>query len=286
MSDADLRQAGDTLARPAAFRRGEDLEDGFQIVEDRQNQPAPAPKILLQGAPLGGLEQFCEISVSLEKCCKGDAEYGVGRMGLAADRPGGPPSDSEPAAMPPDPDIRREIDPGLGAGGVTDRDDSIEEPEALDKPNALVFGLAVDIRPDRHMVGLGLEYDRRRCRVCSAPPQPHGARVARLGGHPLAPGGGQQQGVAVEPSSPALGLRQDETLGNEIARGEVELAQDHGIGAAARQHQYGAVVSTWDRYRPAPRPVLALLCPQRVEVEQDVPLRLLATVAVQTCRAP
>src|SRR5215472_15745378 len=101
------RPAGDTLARPVAFRRGEDLKDGFQIVEDRQNQPAAAPKILLQGAPLGGLEQFCEISVSVEKCRKGDAENGVGRMGLAADRPGGPPSGSEPAAVPPDPDIRR-----------------------------------------------------------------------------------------------------------------------------------------------------------------------------------
>ena len=64
---------------------------------------------------------------------------------------------------------------------------------------------------------------------------------------------GQQQRVAIEPGGAALGLRQRETAGHEIREQQVELAQHHRIGAAARQHQDGAVVAARQRRGPAPR---------------------------------
>ena len=92
--------------------------------------------------------------------------------------------------------------------------------------------------------------------------------------------------VAIDPGGSALGLRQGETSGDKVARSEVEFAQHHGVGAAARQLHDGAVVGAGDRRGPAPRPVFALLCRQRVEIEQDVPLGLLAAVAVERRRPP
>src|SRR5262245_61640660 len=90
----------------------------------------------------------------------------------------------------------------------------------------------------------------------------------------------------IEPSRAALGFRQCETRGDEVPRGEIEFAQHHRVGAAARQLYDGAIMGTGDRRGPAPRPVLALVGRQRVEVEQDVPLWVLAAVAVERRRPP
>ncbi len=69
-------------------------------------------------------------------------------------------------------------------------------------------------------------------------------------------------------------------------RAQVEFAQHYRIGATARQLQDGADVSDGNGRGPAPGPVFALPRRQRVEVEQDVPLRRLVTVTVERCRAP
>ena len=142
-------------------------------------KPAAGPEEPLQGTALGRLEQLRKAAVAGEEGGKGNAEHGVRRVGFAADRPGGPPLDREPAAMPLDRGIGRQVDPGLGAAAVADPDDRIEKADPLDKHQPLLLGLAVDIRPDRHMVGARLEDDRGRQRVGAAPPQPYRARIAR-----------------------------------------------------------------------------------------------------------
>src|SRR5262249_58952875 len=138
----------------------------------------------------------------------------------------------------------------------------------------------------RHVVGSGLEYARSGQRIASPPPQPHRACIAGAGSHALAQRRREQQGVAIGPRGATLGFRQGETSSDKVARREVEFAQRHRIGAATPQLHYGAVVATRDRRCPAPRPVLALLCRQRVEVEQDVPFGLLAAVIVERRRPP
>src|SRR5262245_45314620 len=108
-------------------------------------------------------------------------------MGLVADRPRGPPFDCEPAAMPLDPDIGREVDPRLWPNTITNPDHRIEEPEALGEPDALLFcGFAVDIRPNGHMLGVRLENNGRRRRIGPSSPNTHRARVTRAGRHTLA----------------------------------------------------------------------------------------------------
>lgn len=82
--------------------------------------------------------------------------------------------------------------------------------------------------------------------------------IAGVGGHALAQGRGQQQRVAIEPDGSALGLRQRKAPRNEVMRGQVEFAENHRVGTAARQHQNSAVVHAGDRRGPAPRPVFSL----------------------------
>src|SRR5207253_10555602 len=107
--------------------------------------------------------------------------------GLAADDPGSPPLGREPAAMPLDRGVGRNIDPGLGAGAVAEPLDGVEKAEPLDEFDALLGGFTVDICPDRHMVGSSFENNRRRRRFGYSPPQPHRTGVTRMGRHPVAP---------------------------------------------------------------------------------------------------
>src|ERR1700730_6859038 len=113
MGYADIGKAADALARSAALGRLQDLNHRLQFVEDQQYEPAAAPEESLQRAPLGRLEQLGEMAVSCEESAKGNAEDGVGRVGRAADCPRGPPLGREPAAMPFDRAIGRNVDPGL-----------------------------------------------------------------------------------------------------------------------------------------------------------------------------
>ena len=188
--------------------------------------------------------------------------------------------------MPLDRGIGRQIDAGLGSAAVADPDDRVEEADPFDEYQPLPLGLAVDIRPNRHMVGVRLKDDRGGQRVGSALPQPCRARIARAGGHIGAQCGRKQQRVAIEPSGPALRLGQGETAGYEVARGKIELAQHHRIGAAARQHQNGAVVAPRHRRSPAPYPILVFSCRERIEIEQKLPFRLHGSEAVERGGAP
>src|SRR5260370_651254 len=123
------------------------------------------------------------MAIAGEEGGEGNAEDGVRRVGFAIERPRSPPLDCEPTTTPLDPDISGEVDPDLGAAAVADPHHRVEEAEPLDKPDALAFGLAVEIRPDAHAVCMGLENDRGGQRLDPTSPQPHGARITRARGH-------------------------------------------------------------------------------------------------------
>src|SRR5260370_30652563 len=286
IGDANIGQAPNTLARPTRLGRGQRFENRLQIIEDRQNKPATGPEEPLQGTAFGRREQLYKAAIAGEKGREGDAEHGVRRVGFIADRPACPPLDSEPAAVPLDRSIGRPIDSGLWSAAVADPKGRVEKADPLDTYQPLLLSLAIDIRPNCHLVGARLENDGGGQWVASAPPQPYRARIARAGGHVLAQRGGQQQRVAIEPAGTALRLGQRETAGYEVALGKVEFAQHYGVGTAARQHQNGTVVAARDRRGPAPCPILGFYCRERVEVEENFPVWPLAAEAVERSGAP
>src|SRR6516162_4345422 len=97
------------------------------------------------------------MTASREESRKRDAEHGIRGIGLAADRPGGPPPDRQPITMPRHPGICRKIDAGLGSAAIADPDNGIEKADPLDKDQPLLFSLAVVICPHRHMIGRDLK---------------------------------------------------------------------------------------------------------------------------------
>ena len=95
-----------------------------------------------------------------------------------------------------------------------------------------------------------------------------------------------QHGIAILPRHTGLRLRQSEAVGDEFHCRQVELA-DHGrVRSAARElHQCQREVG-FDHLRPGPHPLLVVSRGQRVEVDQDVPLRGFAAIALQRGAAP
>ena len=129
----------------------------------------------------------------------------------------------------------------------------------------------VDLAPETHILGRGLEQDGGRERVLAARPEPNRAGIAGAGGHAFAEGAGQDQRVAVEPIGPAFRLGQGETVGDEAERRQVELAQDGGVAPSPAQLQQGAVMGAGDERRAAPNPIHAFGFCQGVDVEEGFP---------------
>ena len=96
----------------------------------------------------------------------------------------------------------------------------------------------------------------------------------------------QQQRVAIEPISAAFGFRQMEAIRQELLGHGVELAQYDRIAAAARQAQDRAVMGAGQGRCAAPDPILVLSARQRVEVKDDLPLRLNGSEAAERGSPP
>ena len=125
---------------------------------------------------------------------------------------------------------------------------------------------------------------RRRRQSLAAPPQPHRAGVARAGPRRRARSRAAACRRRARPRRPWL--RAGRNRRRRSAGGKIELAQHDGVAAAARQAQDGAAHgSSGSVSAPLPDPVLALGRGQRVEVEQDFPLRRRAAELVER-RAP
>ena len=121
-------------AGPAMRSRDQPASDGVNASNtgfkssriDRTSRP-PDQKNPCKRAALGRLEQLREAAIAGEKGRQGNAEQSVRRVGFAADRPWRPPLDREPAAMPRDRGIGRQVDAGLGPAAVADPDDRVEK---------------------------------------------------------------------------------------------------------------------------------------------------------------
>ncbi|MNE10008.1 hypothetical protein D3C80_1027030 [compost metagenome] len=113
--------------------------------------------------------------------------------------------------------------------------------------------------------------------------------IARLGHRAGTEVGGDQQGVAVQPGQAMLAFGDDEAAlsgRHEGLGGQVELAHDHGVLAAVRQVDQAAGLVRRQAVGALEHPVLAFSFRQGVDVEQGLPLRLVAAIAVQGRAAP
>jgi hypothetical protein len=137
-----------------------------------------------------------------------------------------------------------------------------------------------------HVGLLALEHQLGLGRLLAALPQAHGARVAGIGHFVVGKRRAVEHAVAIAPGDAALGLRDVEAIGDELAGLEVELAAHRRVGAAHGQPDHAAVVVGVAAAGAGPDPVLVLLGGQRVDVEEDVPVRLVAAVLVQRGLAP
>ena len=270
--DAELRQAGDAALRPPARRGGEDRKNRLQVVEDRQDQVPAGPEEALQRPARTRGEQHLEVPRALQERVEPDAEHAVGRMRRAAHRPRRAQADGQEAAVPVRVGIGRNVEAGFRTGAVAELDRAVEEAGALGEDQALGVRLPVGIAVGDHAGRAGGKDHRGVERVGAAPPQPHGAGVARRR-RVLRPAerARQQQRVGIEPDRDALGFRQREAVRDEGAGLEVELAHHRGVAATAGELDERPGVAARQARGAAPHPVLALVAGQRVEVEEHLP---------------
>ena len=112
------------------------------------------------------------------------------------------------------------------------------------------------------------------------------ARVARLGQRARPEVGADEEGVAVAPGDVALRLGQREAVLDELLGLQVELADDRGIGAAARERRSGSGRSSGSqKVAPCQTQFSFSARAQRIQVEHDLPVRLGLAVLVER-RAP
>ncbi|MNV53240.1 hypothetical protein D3C71_1453780 [compost metagenome] len=112
------------------------------------------------------------------------------------------------------------------------------------------------------------------------------ARVAGGGHRASAEIGVDEHVVLVDPAQPALGFGTEETVLDPLLVGQVELAGDVGIRAAARQRDQAAGVFRTQAVGAVPHPVLTFGLVQRVQVQHGFPQRLGLAVFHQRGAAP
>src|SRR5690606_29686876 len=92
--------------------------------------------------------------------------------------------------------------------------------------------------------------------------------------------------VAVDPAKATLGFIAEEAAFDPLLAGQVELAGDVGVGAAARQRDQAALVLGRQAIGAVPDPVLALGLVEGVEVDDGFPLGVVRAVGLQRGAAP
>ncbi len=111
-------------------------------------------------------------------------------------------------------------------------------------------------------------------------------RIAGLGERTVPEVGAEQHGVLVFPADPRLRLGQLEPVGNEFACVHVEFAHDRGVRSAARQADQRQRVIRLDDVGARPHPVRIVAAREFIDIDDDVPLRRLAAIALQRGSPP
>ncbi|SPZ42206.1 Uncharacterised protein [Rhodococcus wratislaviensis] len=147
----------------------------------------------------------------------------------------------------------------------------------------LVSGSVVVRRADGHVGGLALEDGDRLGERGAAVPALRDPGVAGIGHRAVAEVGPDVHGVRVDPADAGLRLGDVECVvaADEFARLEVEFAHHGRVGATAGEGQQGTRLLGSQHAGPCPHPVLALTFGEGVDVEQDVPLRVVGAVLLE-----
>ncbi len=281
---ADLGHPGQWRAGPAVRAGGEHLEPALHVRQGGDDQVVAGPRVVGQRGVLVGLEQHLEVPRAGEELVEPRGQQRARRVGRAADRPLGPRADQQPLA----------VRGGLGVLGHLDAHQARRRAQVL--LGAVEVGAAVDevalealgrvvVGARGHVVRLALEHHGRLAERCAAAPLLHDARVAGAGERALAEVGADVDVVLVDPAHPALRLRQREPVLDERQRLQVELAHHGRVGAAPGQLDERAPVTGAQHRGALPHPVLALRLGQRVDVEDQLPVRVGPAVGLQR-RAP
>ena len=111
-------------------------------------------------------------------------------------------------------------------------------------------------------------------------------RVTGLGQRVSAEVGADQQRVRIGPAGSGLGLGKGEPAVDEFAGGHVEFPHDSGVRPAAGQADQGSGELGVDDVGAGPHPVLVIGVSKLIDVDQHVPVRAVAAVAVQRGAPP
>src|ERR1700738_5472037 len=118
-----------------------------------------------------------------QKGGKGNGYDAVGFERFLRYAPAGPQLHDKPIALDPHVRVRRNVDLDSNAGTISDPKVGVDKAGLLDKPYALLRGIAVDLGPGAKIVLLGFENDRGHQWIGSAPPKPYRARQTCVGCH-------------------------------------------------------------------------------------------------------
>ena len=125
--------------------------------------------------------------------------------------------------------------------------------------------------PEAHAAGgdvglLALEDELGILARLAAPPQAHRARIARVGHFGVVERRAVKHTVSIAPADTALGFGYLETVFDERAAFQVELAPHRRVGAADGKPDQAAVVVRITAVRAGPHPVLTFGLGQRIHI--------------------
>ena len=233
------------------------------------------------------LEQHGKTALAGEQRIDIDDQESARLEALPGGGPIGAQIEDEPVALDMEISVRRNVDLPANAALLLDIEHAVEEVRPADETGARMAGAVLVPTRGQHLGPLAGEHDRGLLERRAALPAAHGAGVARRGLERLAAERGRyQERAVVDPGRAALGLGQEEAAIDEALGGEVELADHHGIGAAARQLHQAAPVRRRQRGAAMPHPILAFGPRQRVEIENDLPVGRAGAIARERGAAP
>ena len=282
--------------RPGGVRPGllriEDPDLRGDIAEQVQQQEVPRPAPGLQGRVLIGGEQHGQVPAAGQEGLEVGGQQGSCRVARCADGPVLLRPEQQPFAVRAEVHVHRDVElhplpVAQHRGGLLEEADPVHGEGPLEPRGGVV-------RHEGHHVVLGdFEQPLRRGQGFAAAQLDAGPGVGGRGAGQAFGRGGDQQGVGVEPGGVALRRRQVKAAGrrvDEAAGLDVELAVAVGVAAVGGEGQQRQPVRfALGRAQEAGAvedPFLAFRRGQRVHVQEDIPLRRPAPVALPGGAAP
>ena len=265
---------------------GQHGESVLDVVEHVEHQVVGGEGGADQGGGFRRLEQHVELAPAGHELVEVRRQQRAGRVGPAIDFPRFAQRQAQPLALHGLLRRVRRVHLGQAAVFAAQVDLVVVEGDVAADELALETRGVVATGRDVHVVGLALVDHLGRFHRRAALPFLDDARVAGFGQRALAEVGVDEHGVAVDPLQAALGLGAEEAVFHPRLVVQVELAGDVGVGAAARERDQAAVVVRAQAVRAVPDPVLVLFGVERVQVQQQLPLRSVLAVLLQRGAAP